>query len=372
MTLTTDCSSCEDELASGATFCEVCGRRLAEPPVPEVAAEAPTAARKDCMRCGAAGSVGDDGYCEECGMMAGRSRDHLEADGGVSGAAVSDRGRRHHRNEDAMWLAVGEDAADVVVSDGVSASFDPDAASDIAVRAAGELLAGARHPDVPFVAENPDETVDLEGLERPPGAVGLAGAVAHAITGAAAAVASLAHTGDPRRAAANPACTIVAAAVRGPHVGYGWVGDSRVYWLGPEGPAEQLTEDDSWATHVIAMGADPVSAMNDPKAHAITAWLGADAGPVRPRVRSFTATEPGHLLLCSDGLWNYLVDPGEFGDLVRECLKSANSLLGAARAMVAYANAAGGADNITVAVIPVRPAVTEPEPETTDLDTTNA
>jgi serine/threonine protein phosphatase PrpC len=366
MTLTTDCASCADEQASGATFCEVCGRRLAEPPVPEAA---PATPREDCVRCGAESSVGDDGYCEECGMMAGRSRDHLEADGGGSGAAVSDRGRRHHRNEDAMWLAVGEDAADVVVSDGVSASFDPDAASDIAVRAAGELLAGARHPDAPLVADDPDETA---GLERPPGAVGLAGAVAHAITGAAAAVASLAHTGDPRRAAANPACTIVAAAVRGPHVGYGWVGDSRVYWLGPEGPAEQLTEDDSWATHVIAMGADPVSAMNDPKAHAITAWLGADAGPVRPRVRSFTATEPGHLLLCSDGLWNYLLDPAELGALVRECLTSANSLLGAARAMVAYANAAGGADNITVAVIPVHPAVTGAEPETTDLDTTNA
>ncbi|MEU8661232.1 hypothetical protein [Actinoplanes philippinensis] len=40
--------------------------------------------------------------------------------------------------------------------------------------------------------------------------------------------------------------------------------------------------------------------------------------------------------------------------------------------MVAYANAAGGADNITVAVIPVRPAATVPEPETTDLDTTHA
>jgi serine/threonine protein phosphatase PrpC len=373
MTLTTDCESCEDELASGATFCEVCGRRLAEPPVPDAAPVQPAeAARKDCTRCGAESSVGDDGYCEECGMMAGRSRDHLEADGGTAGAAVSDRGRRHHRNEDAMWLAVGADAADVVVSDGVSASFDPDAASDIAVRAAGELLAAARHPDLPIDTGNPDETVGLENLERPAGAVGLAGSVAHAITGAAAAVASLAHTGDPRRAAANPACTIVAAAVRGPHVGYGWVGDSRVYWLGPEGPAEQLTEDDSWATHVIAMGADPVSAMNDPKAHAITAWLGADAGPVRPRVRSFTATQPGHLILCSDGLWNYLLDPAEFGDLVRECLAAANSLLGAVRALAAYANASGGADNITVAVIPVRPSPAGAEPETTDLTTTKA
>ncbi|HWS36531.1 MAG TPA: PP2C family serine/threonine-protein phosphatase [Actinoplanes sp.] len=350
-----ECTSCDEERAAGASFCEACGRKLAEP----ASAVEPSAAKKDCARCGAAGSVGDDGYCEECGMMAGRSRDHLEADGGASGAAVSDRGRRHHRNEDAMWLAVGVEAADVVVCDGVSASFDPDAASDIAVRAAGELLASARHPDSPAGAVgNPDETAELEDLERPPGAVGLAGSVSHAIAGAAAAVASLAHTGDPRRAAANPACTIIAAAIRGPHVGYGWVGDSRIYWLGPEGPAQQLTEDDSWATHVIAMGVDPVTAMNDPKAHAITAWLGADAGPVAPRVRSFTADEPGHLLLCSDGLWNYLPDVAEFGSVVRDCLETADSLLGATRALVAYANAAGGADNITVALIPVRPAET--------------
>ncbi|GGN08292.1 serine/threonine protein phosphatase PrpC [Actinoplanes campanulatus] len=360
MTLTTDCTSCADERTAGASFCEVCGRRLTE------TAE-PSSAREDCSHCGAAGAVDDDGYCEECGMQAGRSRDHLEADGGATGAAVSDRGRRHHRNEDAMWLAVGADAADVVVSDGVSASFDPDAASDIAVRAAGELLAAARHPDEQPAPGNPDETVDLE---RPQGAVGLAGAVAHAIAGAAAAVASLAHTGDPRRAAANPACTIVAAAVRGPHVGYGGVGDSRIYWLGPDGPAEQLTEDDSWAAHVIALGADPVTAMNDPKAHAITAWLGADAGPVAPRVRSFTATEPGHLILCSDGLWNYLPDPAEFGAVVREALAAAPGPLDAARALVAYANAAGGGDNITVALVPVHP-VTETEPKTTELSTTS-
>ncbi|SDS19733.1 Serine/threonine protein phosphatase PrpC [Actinoplanes derwentensis] len=367
--IVTECTSCDEERAGGASFCEACGRKLAETSEPTSEPE-PPAAKKDCARCGAAGSVGDDGYCEECGMMAGRSRDHLEADGGPSGAAVSDRGRRHHRNEDAMWLAVGVEAADVVVCDGVSASFDPDAASDIAVRAAGELLAGARHPDEPLPGDdgNPDQTAELEGLERPLGALGLAGAVSHAIAGAAAAVASLAHTGDPRRAAANPACTIIAAAVRGPHVGYGWVGDSRIYWLGPDGPAQQLTEDDSWAAHVISLGVDPVTAMNDPKAHAITAWLGADAGPVAPRVRSFTAAEPGHLVLCSDGLWNYLPDAAEFGSVVRDCLDTANSLLGATRALVAYANAAGGGDNITVALIPVRPVEPKtPDPETTEL-----
>jgi serine/threonine protein phosphatase PrpC len=121
-----------------------------------------------------------------------------------------------------------------------------------------------------------------------------------------------ASTGDPRRAPSNPACTIVVATVRGAEINIGWVGDSRAYWLPPEGPAEQLTEDDSWATHAIAMGADPIAAMQDPKAHAITAWLGADASPVLPRTGAFTVVGAGHLVLCSDGLWNYLPDPESF------------------------------------------------------------
>lgn len=486
----TECTACADERAAGAAFCEVCGRELGEgelavtlPASPgaapgdaadadattELPASTSTAASDsaagsgaaversakdwmDCPHCQAERAVGADGYCEECGMLAGRPRDHLEADGGAVAAAVSDRGRRHHRNEDAMWLAVGAAAADVVVCDGVSASFDPDAASDIAARTAGELLAAAQHPvtgdgngevttdlsavadelaaaettvvadpDKTTVVTDPDETtvvtdpdkttvvsadpdrtavlpetgsgsgdetvelttaaadddetpdgpapaesgsgapgVPRNGLiEEPTPAIAIAGVVAAAIAGAAAAVASLAHTGDPRRATSNPACTIVAAAVRGPHVGFGWVGDSRAYWLTAEGPAEQLTEDDSWARHVIAMGVDPKVAMNDPKAHAITAWLGADFGPVTPRVGAFTVTEPGWLVLCSDGLWNYLPDPAAFADVVRAALNASSGtspLLTAARALVTYANEAGGADNITVALVPVRPA----------------
>nr|WP_296071264.1 PP2C family serine/threonine-protein phosphatase [uncultured Actinoplanes sp.] len=312
---TTGCASCADEQAAGAAFCENCGRQLGDEPA--------------CPNCGSGGSVGADGYCESCGMLAGRPRDHLEADAGAVAAAVTDRGRRHHRNEDAMWLAVRGADVDVVISDGVSASFDPDVASQTAVETAGAVLAGG--PDV-----------------------------AAAILAAKDAVAALASDGDPRREASNPACTIVAAAIRGGDVSVGWIGDSRAYWLPAEGPAEQLTEDDSWATHVIALGADPETAMRDPKAHAITAWLGADAGPVAPRVGEFTVTAAGHLVLCTDGLWNYLPDPADFAEIVRAALRSQDTLIDAARALSDLANEAGGADNITVALIPVQRAPARP------------
>jgi serine/threonine protein phosphatase PrpC len=335
----TDCASCADERAAGAAFCEACGNALTAAPDTAPPTAAPAGS---CPNCGAAGSVGADGYCEQCGMLAARPRDHLETDAGEVAAAVTDRGLRHHRNEDAMWLVTRGGDVDVVVCDGVSASYDPDVASATAVDAAGAALAGSE-AEAELAVVSPEEF--------------LAAAAEHvsaAITQAIGAVAGLARTGDPRRAASNPACTIVAAVVRGPHVAFGWVGDSRAYWLPATGPVQQLTEDDSWATHAIKLGVDPAAAMRDPKAHAITAWLGADAGPVTPRTGTFTVTEPGHLIVCSDGLWNYLTDPNAFTSTARVCLQD-TTLIDAARSLTDFAIGAGGGDNITVALIPVNP-----------------
>jgi len=264
-------------------------------------------------------------------MLAFRPRDHIETEAGQAGA-VTDRGLRHHRNEDAMWLAVRGPDVDVVVCDGVSSSFDPDVASQTAADRAGAELAALKAGD-----ELPKR-------------------IGEAVSVAAVAVAELAASGDPRRQVSNPACTIVAACVRGAEVGYAWVGDSRAYWLPAEGAPVPLTEDDSWATHAIALGADPQAAWNNAQAHAITAWLGADAGTVTPRFGEFVVTAAGHLVLCSDGLWNYLTEPTKFADTVRTHLREAESMVAAARSLVAFANAAGGADNITVALIPIAPA----------------
>ena len=290
-----DCLSCDDERAAGATFCEACGRRLLT-----------------CVHC--RGGVGDDGYCESCGMLAERPRDHLEIDLDTAGAAVTDRGLRHHRNEDAVFLAARGADVDLVVCDGVSSSSRPDEASAAAASSAGALL------------------VDLDPRS--------------AVERAAEEVAALGSSGDA------PACTIVAATVRGSRVDFAWIGDSRAYFVPSDGPAEQLTEDDSWARHAVAMGADPATAMLDPKAHAITAWLGADAGAVQPHAGTFDAAAPGHLVLCSDGLWNYLTEPDEFADAVRDALGGFNCIA-AARSLTDLAKERGGADNITVALTPV-------------------
>lgn len=88
-----------------------------------------------------------DGYCENCGHAQPRERDHMEQELGAV-AAVSDRGLRHHRNEDAFAVSStalpdGSLAVVAIVCDGVSSATRPDEASLAASRVANEVLLAA-------------------------------------------------------------------------------------------------------------------------------------------------------------------------------------------------------------------------------------
>ncbi|NEA22349.1 PP2C family protein-serine/threonine phosphatase, partial [Actinomadura bangladeshensis] len=79
----------------------------------------------------------------------------------------------------------------------------------------------------------------------------------------------------------------------------------------------RLTEDDSWAAFMVAEGSlSEAEAEAHPNAHVITAWLGVDAGEVRPHVATFRPAGPGTLLVCSDGLWNYFPAAGDLAALL--------------------------------------------------------
>ena len=49
----------------------------------------------------------------------------------------------------------------------------------------------------------------------------------------------------------------------------------------------------------------------------------------------------------------FMTEPAVFAHTVRSALRDNDGLLAAARSLVGIANAAGGADNITVALVPV-------------------
>ncbi|MFJ8231263.1 protein phosphatase 2C domain-containing protein [Streptomyces sp. NPDC094448] len=296
---------------------------------------------KLCVAC-RAGRVDTDGYCENCGHAQPRERDHMEEELDTV-AAVSDRGLRHHRNEDAFAVSAtalpdGSPAVVAIVCDGVSSATRPDEASQAAARTACDVL----------VDSLPRGTHPQQAMRD-------------AIVAAAAAVNALAAPGAGRDAAGHhthpqqnaPACTIVGAVSASGLLIVGWVGDSRVYWVPDDrsGPAARLTEDDSWAAQMVAAGLmTEAEAYADERAHAITGWLGADAYELDPHTAVFQPDRSGVVVVCTDGLWNYAETPEEMAGAMPS--DAARWPLRSARALVGHALDGGGHDNVTVAVLP--------------------
>ncbi|MFF3620325.1 protein phosphatase 2C domain-containing protein [Streptomyces sp. NPDC002467] len=290
-----------------------------------------TGTGKTCVAC-RAGHVDTDGYCEHCGHAQPRERDHLEEELG-SVAAVSDRGLRHHRNEDSFAVAAtalpdGSTATVAIVCDGVSSASRPDEASAAAAGAANEAL--------------------LEALPR---GAHPQEAMHSAILAAAAAVNALAP--EVPGAQNAPACTLVGAVVGNGLLTIGWVGDSRAYWVPDDRAAvpRRLTEDDSWAAQMVAAGLmGEAEAYADVRAHAITGWLGADAYDLEPHTATFKPDHPGVVVVCTDGLWNYAESAREMAQVLPA--DAATRPLHSAQVLVGHALDGGGHDNVTVAVVP--------------------
>ncbi|MER7057688.1 PP2C family serine/threonine-protein phosphatase [Streptomyces sp. NPDC000351] len=292
---------------------------------------------KVCVAC-RAGRVDDDGYCENCGHAQPRERDHMEQESGPV-AAVSDRGLRHHRNEDAFSVGCtalpdGAPASVAIVCDGVSSATRPDDASLAASRAAGESLLNAL----------PRGTHPQQAMHD-------------AIVAASHAVNALADEPATAREQAPhqnaPACTLVGAVVTAGLLVVGWVGDSRVYWVPVDRstPPARLTEDDSWAAQMVAANLmSEAEAYADERAHAITGWLGADAYELEPHTASFKPDRAGVVVVCSDGLWNYAESAEEMAEVMP--LDAASRPLHSARVLVGHALDGGGHDNVTVALVP--------------------
>ena len=310
--------------------------RSGRPGQPSATEDAPVNLHEElrCARCGTP-SLADDEFCEACGAPLGVSLEHdrIELDAGSAGG-VSDRGRVHRRNEDALFVHSSDDGVAVVVCDGVSMSAAPHVASAVAADVAGEALVAALRDG----SGSGDRSAAIEG----------------AVQAALKAVLDVPWTASPGDVLSSPACTLVAAVWDGHEVvTIGWAGDSRAYWLGAGGP-NLLTVDHSWAQEQVAAGVMTVEAAEaDRRAHAITRWLGADAPEDIPQVVTFRPAGAGRLLLCSDGLWNYASTADELAELAATAPDQ--TPISVARALTDIAVERGGRDNITVAVVEVRP-----------------
>ena len=259
--------------------------------------------------------------------------DHAEVDLGTA-AGVTDRGLRHQRNEDAMALGCEQTPGGLVVvavvCDGVSSS-----------RRGAEASRAAAEAALPILMEAVRTGADAADASR---AAVMAGRR------------SVAGLGEPENE--RSATTFLSAVAAPGDVTLCWLGDSRAYWLASaEDGSAQLTRDDSVAGGMVEAGlVTEEAAMALPHAHVLTRWLGAEAAdldgdPSRsPHVEIYSPPGPGVLLVCSDGLWNYLPEAAELARLALP--RALTDPLGAANDLVRFAIESGGADNITAVLIP--------------------
>ncbi|MFI5841292.1 PP2C family protein-serine/threonine phosphatase [Catenuloplanes sp. NPDC051500] len=357
-------------------------------------------ARESGGKCAACGAVGDadNGWCNECGrrLSAARDRAELELDGI---AAVTDKARRRH-NEDAVAIGRAGDARVAVVCDGISTARRADAASTVAAEAGMIALLGAlagstgdsratpHHAATTAAAPHSAVTATPHSAATattphaatattPHAATATTPHAATATTPHSVAAATVRAAADAAKAAAGtgraedgdspPGCTYVSAVVAADGVTVGWIGDSRAYWVGADGDAQQLTVDDSLAAIHAAGRRVPDGLQDaDPESLALVRWLGADSGEVEAQVISFRPARPGLVIVCTDGLSHYLPTAA---DLAAEVARHDGvTPLRLAAELTATAIRAGGHDNIAVAILPVTagPNTDSPEPDSAE------
>ena len=249
---------------------------------------------------------------------------------------ASDLGRRHESNQDALALAAGADAtgapfAVVAVSDGVSTSSNSELASALAAETVcAHLLAfqdGLAAPDLAELEEAMTSAFDDANVSI----------VAKAV--------------DDLRGSWS--CTMIAAILKNGVVLIGNVGDSRCYWFPDGGEPKRLSVDDSMAQARIELGVSRKEAETGFRAHAITKWLGPESPTHLPSITRLEVDQPGWLLVCTDGLWNYASEPEALGSVLRQALGEGpdQDASQVASRLVNWGNSAGGRDNITAALL---------------------
>ena len=222
-------------------------------------------------------------------------------------AAVSDRGLRHHRNEDAFAVST------TALPDGTPArgrgGLRRRVLGDPPRRGLGRRVAAAASESL--LAALPQGTHPQQAMHE--AIVAAVGRGQRAGRRSPPRPASTPRTRTPRPAPSS------ASVVDGRPAGRR-LGRRQPRLLGarrPQCAPARLTEDDSWAAQMVAAGLmSEAEAYADARAHAITGWLGADAYELEPHTASFKPDRPGVVVVCTDGLWNYAESAEEMAEAV--------------------------------------------------------
>ena len=139
--------------------------------------------------------------------------------------------------------------------------------------------------------------------------------------------------------------TITAALIVGSNCSIANVGDSRTYLL-RDGKLNQITRDHSLVAKLVASNQiKPSEVRSHPRRNQILRTLGDKPG-VEVDIFTKTLHTGDQLLLCSDGLWEMVLD-----DAISAIMMNSRTPQAACDQLIETANAEGGEDNISVIVI---------------------
>jgi protein phosphatase len=249
----------------------------------------------------------------------------------IVGSAQSIGKQRDH-NEDTLLtfqtiLADGDSGIPLglfVVADGMGGHMHGEIASGAAARALAEYLVKRLYPSI-------------MGLNPEPQSESLQEIMDSAVHEAQHAVLKRAPGGGT---------TLTAALLMGDQVTIAHVGDSRAYFIYPDGRMQAMTLDHSLVRRLVDLGQlTEEQARVYPQKNVLYRALG-QAEPFRPDIYTHLMPHPGYILICSDGLWGLVSDTEMFNIVA----SSPNPSV-ACNKLVEAANAAGGPDNITVVLV---------------------
>ena len=243
-------------------------------------------------------------------------------------ANCTDVGRVRQVNEDSMTTFDSPNGRVIVVCDGMGGQNAGDVASQLAVKVIEDIL--------------------IDNAFNTP---------AEAITQSIVA----ANNAILRQAAQNPdlggmGATCVMLIIKDGKVHYGWVGDSRIYYVAGNN-IMQLSKDQSYVQQLVDAGEiSEEEAEHHQDKNQITNALGVDGmtppeigeSPITPAVGSV-------FLLCSDGLSGMVNNQNILATIANKKL----SLKQRADQLVQQALEAGGLDNVTVQLVEFGTAVAE-------------
>jgi len=243
-------------------------------------------------------------------------------------------GKQREHNEDSIF-ALNSILADgnielpfgiFIVADGMGGHMHGEVASGVAIRAFSQfVLTKLYMPFLGIVPQTPSESLQ-EMMEK-----GMQEAQQAVI-----------------KRAPGGGTTLTATLILGEQVTVAHVGDTRAYFLYPDGRMHAITQDHSLVHRLVELGQiNEEEASNHPQRNVLYRAIG-QAEPYRPDIDTFQIPHPGSLLICSDGLWGVVPE----ADIFRIVKNSPNPSI-ACHELTKAANAAGGPDNISVVLVQI-------------------